>query len=1028
MSSGHSTEARTRSRGLAAAAALAVVFLGGVGYFLVRGGTRPAAPTPATDAARPVLPSSGDPTQPEFGATQGSDIQIVDKHDPTRVAARLKSKTSDPLPDRRFKMTEPQAWVYARNGRTVHIRSDEARVYQPQRGQAPESGTLIGNVVVTIYQPRTDGEPIQVGVDLPVLTATTPTLSFDLNLGELSTPERILVKTDEAEFAGTGLKALFNELKERIELVEIKRGEYLKYFGTLPGAAAGLPPSTPAIVPAAYRPQGQPREPSRKPATPAKPAKDQPADSFYHLAFNDRVVVTRGVRRLNADRLQVWARLLDNRLPPGAIAPLDEPHDSQRPHGAPERAPANPPGGSKPLGSATPRPDTPPAAAPAPPAHSSTPPQPSATREPVVMTWTGMCVLRPLEERPGELRKNDVSLRATAETSGLVTFADAERDAEGHCATLDYGLTSRELTLAGVGPASVTLSTKGQGSVELVRATLDLAAGMIHADGPGLAKDLSGLGRQLSWTQQADLVLRVVDGRVTTEIQEAIFIGAVQGGDADSALRGQTVRAEFVEGAGGKSVIRRLHVEDPQRALARSALQGSLKARVIDAEFDPDSPPDSPAPTLVTAVGEVEAQSKESVFSGGFLEARLTRDDQGKPVITHALARENARFSQGGTAASADEIRAEPGKQVVDLAGPGAFVSRDGTRIAAPQIHLDGVGGRIEAYGPWTFEHSEGRSPSPDPQVRAQGTKAMTFDDRTGLAECSGQVVVVHAPDRLTMDKLTSERVKLELTPATAGQEAARRTDRKLLRATAIGAVEEVEGGANAKAESRRYVADAAVDGGRRLERLMYLEGPRILGDEEKSTLDVPRAGRMLIVDQRASTQAGPTRPAPALGLSSAGGNTRGDALFDWDGSLHLDRAGGTLDIRRNVRLTHRPLDSGETVNLVCERLVASVRPKPGPGGTASDGNDVELTSATAEGAVYVASGVPGSGPAKELAADKVVYDATTGVLDASASDGNVVTLFDAARAVPITAASLRWDLRKDDVRITKPGPIVMPR
>lgn len=203
-------------------------------------------------------------------------------------------------------------------------------------------------------------------------------------------------------------------------------------------------------------------------------------------------------------------------------------------------------------------------------------------------------------------------------------------------------------------------------------------------------------------------------------------------------------------------------------------------------------------------------------------------------------------------------------------------------------------------------------------------------------------------------------------------------------------------------------------EGERTLERLLYLEGPTIVADNTAGTLDVDRAGRMLIVDARRSEAGG-----------EDGSRLRGSTLFEWAGSLRMLREAGTMDMRRGVRMTHRRLADGEVTDLESERLTAAVRRTGEPGGNDTpEGAEPsgELVSATATGAVYVRSGT------RELVADRLEYDARAGTAVASAASGGVVSMFDERTAAPVTAERLFWDMVRDRVEVRRPGPIVAPR
>src|SRR5262249_24441764 len=151
---------------------------------------------------------------------------------------------------------------------------------------------------------------------------------------------------------------------------------------------------------------------------------------------------------------------------------------------------------------------------------------------------------------------------------------------------------------------------------------------------------------------------------------------------------------------------------------------------------------------------------------------------------------------------------------------------------------------------------------------------------------------------------------------------------------------------------------------------------------------------------------------------------SKGDALFDWEGTFHADRAKGEMEMHRGVQMTHRALKDHSITNLNCDTLTASTRPGNDRGG---------LESATATGAVYATAGPEAQTgqprpERKELVADTVHYETATRVMDAKANPGGIVTFFDPTRGTPGSAEEVSWNLATDRIDVTHPGPIVGPR
>lgn len=984
--------------GIVIAAVVGVVFFGAIGVLVVRARLTapPAAPTPEPEA--PDLLASED-----IGRMRGSDIELYDRRDPSRLAARIRSERTDPVPDRRgmVRMEHPEAWMFLRSGRTVHVRADDGVFYMPDRQREPESGTIRGNVVVRLYESaRASGAD---GGE-PLATLRTSALTFDGTSFEVSTPERFEFDAGTLSGTGTGLKLIYNEAARRIELLEIRRGESVTHTpasgpaGT--SAAAPAPPGR-AVTTVARAVDGDRPVPDRPDPSPAAAE-----ETYYQLVLSDAVTVTQGRRTVRSDRLTAWARLVDQRLPSGAIWRLDgksaDRPGNVPPRGEPVRAPAHP--DPEPHGGA-----------PRPPAQAVAP-TPDET-EPVTLRWTGPCVLRPLESAPRELAEDHVALRATAERSGAVTFRDDALGGEGRCATLEYGLTTGRLALTGPGPSSVVLARDDGATLEAVRAELDLVHARAVIPTPGIvyAPHEDGESRdEISWNERAEFTLARDADTGASRLREASFAGRSQATDGSALLRGERIRAEFARGLDGATLLTRLVALDPNRVLARSSDEQVMRAEELDVAFAPGADPRRPDPVKLVARGRVAAAGTGGELECAFLDADLARDDRGSVGVTTAVARSGVRFARkdDGVSASAEEARVDAARQVVDLTGPGSSVGADPTRIWGEQIRLLGVERTITVFGPWRIVHGP-RPLGEDPVLRAEGTSGLTFDDLSGTAEGAGRVTAVHRPDALRRDTFVSERLRLRFTPdsgTTASDAGAQRGDRRLLHATLIGAAEEGTGDGRATSESRRYaVAEPGIPPA--LMQIVYVDGPRLLADVEHSVLDVPGAGRALVRDHT-----GPSDPD--------GDDLRGDSLFTWERAMRLDRAAGSMDMDGNVWVTHVRLAEDQAVRVIAEHVTAVIRSTPGPS------DRVELVSASARGAVNVAVGPrdPSRPFEREITADRVDYDAATGVILASSESGNLVTLFDAARGAPAIAERITWDVRRNEIKLIRPLPVVVPR
>lgn len=1059
------TAARRRSKGLWTAAAFALVVIGLVGFFLARAGLsggpkRADAEVAAPDVTDPLL--RGEAGRGGPGARARSlNIQLEDPENPARLKGELHAAELSPEANHRYTVKAPEAWIYLKNGWMVYVRSDTGNFYIPDDQKQPERGVLQGAVRCEGYPPHADGtrlsrRSLERSKEKPAMVATMDSMAFDSTLGTMATDSRVVVTGDELDFAGTGLKLAVNQVKEQLNLLDIARGEYLKYRPK--AGSAGLPsmgktepePAAPTEVAAAGSKAPPAGEGVKKGGAPQAKPGPAPLITMYLAEFSEGVVVSQGTRTAHADQLSVWARLIDNALPAGAIMDIplagtdpETPPSAANAASTPAVASASAPSPAG-EGAVTYRPEGLPAAQPAKAAPGTT--------EETTLTWTGPLRIRPLETEPLELKRDHLFLRFTAEQSGLVRLADTQREMTGRCAGLEYGTTSRRLVLSGPGPSSVALAMK-EFEAEAVRIEADLGAGIGKVPGPGVGRNTRS-GERLSWTEQADFDFLLEKDSSGRERLVGLKTATMQGKAAmavgDTSVTADSLRAEFLPGQDEQTTLDKVEVKG--NVIATAGRNRSLTCDEGEMAFKAGKEARNPDPTSFTARGNVVATDGPSKAKSDFLTARLERAEDGSVKVTHAELKGQAHFEQDdgvrpAISADASELTADPVKRIVDLIaddGQTAKVVRGGAELTGPSIRLDGLANAAWVVGPGNFiNRPDKRSPN-GPAVTASWTKEMKFDDTMGILTADGRVVAEVAPDPLSLDKIRAERVRLEMTPGrgpsegdSAGEAAAVATKdnpaevsldpsgggRKMIRARAEGSIMEETDGTNATVESWRYAADKAAPGGKRPERVLYLEGPLIKASEVDGTLDVDGDGRLLVVDRRYFDGAAGTPAADDAGIAAKlGEGSVGGSLFSWMGSMHLNRAEGSIHFLERVRLNHKTQREASLMELECEELTAKVRERAAGEGADAKGVDGELESAEASGAVWARS------TSRELIADRLSYDAKAGKAEAFASEGNRVTVFDRLKATTATAGRLKWDLTGDTIEIVEPGSVTAPK
>ncbi|MEQ8769954.1 MAG: hypothetical protein RIB60_05535 [Phycisphaerales bacterium] len=1065
--------------GVVAAIAVAALFMLVIGWFTISGRIGSASADPIADTAEPA---DDIPDITDIQGMQGSDmyIELTSKKDPDTVVGVLEAASFEPVGPNERSVEDPIAWFYLEDGRFAFVEAARGRFFMPTPSSPPESGVLQGAegapVRVMVFEKTPDGERPDVASMPPLLTVEfDQPVEFDMRHMRVSTIGEVIAWSPELRFEAKHLTAMFNEVRNRLELVEFREGRRIVYTPLSPEDRAdldrvrGVVRDEPKPEATAQRTPPANETPTQQPArtstlvvasqdTPA--ASTQPATpptetvagaetdagpavqtDYYRAEFQDGVQVISGTNRMTADTIDLFVRILDNQLPEDAIAELkfameedaaDEP-EATAAAAEPEpvrAAPAEDPVLAA-LGMDSDSPDAPAAEA----SDDTTEIATSATGEiaspvefesdgrSIVLTWTGPLQILPLSDgEPGELARDDVYMHMTAERSGLVEFNDSESGFNGHAVSLDYGFTRGELVFSGPG-GNVELAMPNAGELNASRMHANLATGDIHVRGPGVmrvdqATDDRATRQQIRWSEQADFAFDVVAGALTSDLTRASFAGEVEAVDGDAALEGAYIDATFVASSRG---TRRLASLDVERGSADDGTGGSLEADAIRVDFAEGTLGHEIDPTRLVATGSVRGQQDGSAIAAQSVTATMDRGLDGDLALSHVLMEVGAEYrGADGTYASGERIDADAIGEVIRLTGSPARVGQNATGISGPEILVDGRNRRANVMGAGSFEHVMLNDLGEPSDVLATWNEGMSFDDYSGRVEAYGSASVVSRPDALTKDTVSAERVLIELSPFDGGGSFSEGDDanRRLVRATAFGSTNADGGASPANVESRVYAADDPS----RVEQLFYLEGMQLVADNEQERLTVLSPGKMLILDR---TESGATSPEPAgeggvlAELANAGpGLTR----FEWHGGMTMHRPTGTATMRRTVRVRHKNLRAGDFTELHCEKLTAQITERGDAADSAQpDAVKGELTQAEAAGAVYFKSGQ------RELIADRLLYDAIGGRAIATAAPGNLVSMFDATRGTPISSRTLSWDLVRDRIEIERLSPVVTP-
>lgn len=1100
----------TRTAGLAVAAVLSVAFAGLVVFYAMRGPRVSNAGLDGQEAPPPpdikdIAKAAGNSGAFEVAGGKDQRVTFTDRNDPTRVAGELGWNRLEPLEGKRYRLQQPRSFNYMKDGRIVYVRADEGMFVIPRQDQEPQSGTLSGNVEIRLYPAMPPGMKIDPDKGVPLLTARMASVDFDTTTGEMRTSSRVVGEGQFGEFAFTGLHVVTNQTDRRVELMEIDRGEkiVLKPRNMRSGSDVGAPGKAKAGTneggPVADANNSAPAAPpSAQPATNpgATPAPAPLDEVFYAAAFSEDVKVVQGAKEISSDRLRTWTHLIDGKLAPGATGDLEKLADKPGKKPADKNAdntpattdvqPALVPESAAPAETAPGSVGTPPApgVAPAVPQAGTATSAPTAaplaqpadslaavrSDEDVTITWTGPLVLKAEKDRPGELAKDEVSLRFESDLPGGTRFSATEQKASGSATNVEYFATTRRVGLLGDDTTPAVVRSQGAGRVEAKSVMIGVATGVVDIPSGGvLVQDKSradaepagdAIARRVAWGESAQFLFDTRDGQMTGALREAFLHGKIDAQDGRGTLNGGYLHATFIPSprTDGQAVLRRIEVRDG--ATGGDGRGASLAAGELDLSFVPvrkgNAGIGESEPREFEARGGVHVERDGVTLDADKLRAGLASKSDSGPKkndieVTDVKADGTVRFTRrDGVVANADQLRADAVAQVVELMGDHVSLSKGASAVSGTSMVLKGAERSLEVFGAGVFEHnpaankagdvapgdSDVANPAKDlGHVLATWKGGMVFSDVSGVLDAAGDVQATYTPGPLEQDKLFGERLHLELTPADASggesssgiasldlgtkssepAQAKKPDDRQLLLASVTGSDLERADGKRASVESRTYRLNEDASEGRELESLVYLEGSMIVGDNARGTMTVPSAGMLLSFDKR-------NTPPKVEVVGEEPTTARGTARVRWTNEMTYERVAGLATVRGGVKLDHAPIDSRDKAELESEKLVVRFRDAESFNERGMRMVRGQFLGATANGAVWARS------MGKEITSDQLEYDAVARTIEAIASEGNLAQMFDPKNPTPVTARRIFWDLAKDRVEIKDAGTITIPR
>ncbi len=970
----------------------------------------PTPPGPDPDADAPAPPPGGagagvGPGGVVAGSGKGSWTRV--NKTTQLVEFRLEYARLTPQPGGRAEIERPEAWFYTAGKPRVCVSAPVGRVLWPSKDEPPEAGDLTGGVVVRGFEPR-DGSPELPPLDTAAYKVSIDSVHFEGALSQLESTDPLLVEGPGLRAEGTGMTLRFSPV-----------GRKLQYFSTLgrrvridPGAGAlGKGGAGPKAAASAEMPKAH--------GTDTTPVTDAALDA-YRVSLAGAVTLAQGPLRMNAESVDVWAKLRDGQLPAGAIAGFDP----VGPGGA-AREPAPGAGGKS---------------------ESAV-----ATKQPIEVAWSGMLEVRRLESAPEELKSDLLALRLSAPRNGVVTVADTEHAADLAAVRVDYAATTRRLALRGDESRAVTASVKDRFSISAPSIDADLTTGVGAINGAGrVTAQLQG-GKSASsfaWKGRGDFVMDTSGGPVGAGgviVPQRI---ALAEGFTGSAPEGEA-SASFASVRFGRAFTGR---DGKQHALpSQIELQGEARAELIDAGagraakaggtiraerlmfgFAPE-PDDKDRAVLrsVSGRGLASAEQGDRRIRADSIDAVVGVDPSArKAEVTRFVAEGEVRFSgEKGVSArcdrlTSDSLRTPAGalKRTADLVGGStgspATIERvvAGTEkkpaqrswISAEMLSLDEAANSITAPCPGELWTETPDAPGGPERFRARWMRQMTYHDEPGIAELVGAVTAAgenRATDRFSAK---AERALVRVTPLSEG--GPKDAERQLVDVTLFKSDEADTG--PVVVQWKRFVAgqdgSAMASGKAELEGLADLRTARVTANPLKRSMSVPGPGRLIVEDRRSLPEGKPPDGAE---------ESRGTTVLEWRGGVETEEATGTLKITGGVRVRHLAPDSTDATVIESETLSADIH-WPEDGATDRQPRLRRLTASGGVGVIHKQLKFEG---------DSVAYDSGGSEIIVRGLPDRPVRVLDSATGTTATALEVALDPKTGLWRNTGAGTITVP-
>lgn len=202
---------------------------------------------------------------------------------------QLFGQSLTPLPEGVSAVLKPMVRLHSSSHRVLEIKADRGSFIAPEN--QPRSGEFSDNVVLTIYEsPRSRNVDLSPESKDVKLRAYLQDARFDLQLGQIDSNGIVHLTSDRVDFRGRGLSLTYNELRGRLDRLEVPQGRQLRIKTQNPKSPAATQPQTQAA--------SMPGNKSETEGVPLEPLQ------FYRARIEQRV-------RIKSPELQADGQMLE---------------------------------------------------------------------------------------------------------------------------------------------------------------------------------------------------------------------------------------------------------------------------------------------------------------------------------------------------------------------------------------------------------------------------------------------------------------------------------------------------------------------------------------------------------------------------------------------------------------------------------------------------------------------------------------------------------------------------------------------